>query len=35
MNTLKFVESARHIVMKVKPMQFNGQNMEIINKLQK
>lgn len=23
------------IVMKVKPMQFNGQNMEIINKLQK
>ena len=23
------------IVMKVKPMQFNGQSMEIINKLQK
>ena len=35
MNTLKFVERARHIVMKVKPMEFNGQNMEIVNKLQK
>lgn len=23
------------IVMKVKPMEFNGQNMEVVNKLQK
>ncbi len=35
MNTLKFVERARHIVMKVKPMEFNGQNMEVVHKLQK
>ena len=35
LNTLKFVERARHIVMKVKPMEFNGQNMEVVNKLQK
>ena len=35
MNTLKFVQRANHITMKIKPTQFTGENAETVNKLQK
>jgi hypothetical protein len=35
LSTLKYVERARHIVMKVKPVEFNGMNADMVLKLQK
>jgi hypothetical protein len=35
LSTLKYVERARHIVIKVKPVEFNGINAEMVLKLQK
>lgn len=34
-NTLKFVERANHITLKVKPTELTGANPDTVNKLQK
>jgi hypothetical protein len=34
-STLKFVERANHITLKVKPTEFNGQNPDTVDKLKR